>query len=340
MAFSPDGKTLASNSLGNVGWAGHHSAVKLWDVATRRERMSLKEFGLESYWSAAFSPDGKVVAAVGPGTPVKLWDTAGGRELATFNRRSRVVAFFPDGKVLVTLKSPSGSTGNGLELWDFTTGVEKAVLPTGPEEEILSVAVAPNGTHVAAGTSSRVVRLWSWDGARWREETPVGGHGWGGAVAFSLDSKTLAVGEDVLKLYEVGSGREKMMFRGHIGVIRGLALSPDGKVLASGGVDRTLRTWDTATGKELTCRPNAGPVLSVAFSPDGKTLAAGCSDSMITLWEATPATADVVLAYGAEMHGLAFTPDGRRLISSGRGPTKHWDVTTRLPASRTAHGVG
>src|SRR5206468_509632 len=105
-------------------------------------------------------------------------------------------------------------------------------------------------------------------------------------------------------------------------------LSPDGKVLASGGVDRTLRTWDAATGKELTRRPHAGPIICVAFSPDGGTLAAGCSDTTISLWEAAPAPSDVVLAHGGEIRGLAFSPDGRSLVSTGHDPARYWDVAT------------
>ncbi len=328
VSFSPDGKTLASNSLGNIGWAGHHSAVKLWDVATRRERRSLKEFGLESYWSSAFSPDGRVVVAVGPHTPVKFWDTASGREIVSFQRFSRFVAFFADGKTVVTGKPQSGSAGNDLELWDAITGQEKAVLRTSPGEDLLSVAVAPDGKHLAVGTSSEAIRSWSWEGTRWRDEAPIRGHGWGGAVAFSPDSKNLAVSEGLLKSYEVGSGRETVSFRGHIGLVRGLAFSPDGKTLASGGTDRTLRTWDTVTGMELTRRPHPGPVISVAFSPDSKTLAAGCGDTNINLWEAGPAAADVVLPHGGKVCSLAFSPDSRTLVSSGLAPTRFWDAAT------------
>ena len=259
--------------------------------------------------------------------PLKLWDTATGREIGSFNRYSFIIAFFADGKTLVTQKSQVGSHGTDLELWDPVTGREKVVLHTSPGEEIVTVAVAPDGKSLAAGTSL-LVRSWSWDGAGWRENAHLNGFGWGVIVAFSPDSQTLVVGGEQLKSYEVGSGKERVWFKGHVGTIRALAFSPDGKSLSSGGDDRTVRTWEAATGKELACRPHAGLVRSLAASPDGKTLAAGCSDTTITLWEMAPANPDVVLSQGGVIDGLAFTPDGQGLVSSGGVHNKHWDVGT------------
>jgi eukaryotic-like serine/threonine-protein kinase len=338
VAFSPDGRTLASSSGGNIGSAGLHSDVKLWDITVGRERLTLKKIALESFGVLAFAPDGKTLATWDSEHPMRLWDPASGQELASFNRPNRFAAYFADGKTLVTLKPQAGSAGQDLELRDAATGREKAVLRTTPGESIGHVAVAPDGQYLAAGTSLGLVRLWRWDGKRWQERASLVWRGWSPCIAFSPDGKTLVAGQnesenyigqqETVKSYELGSGKEGVSFRGHIGRVHGLAFSRDGKIVASAGQDRTVKTWEAATGKELTCRPHASPVLSVAFSLDGKTLAAGCSDSTITLWETAPEPDEVVLSHGGSIFSLAFTADGKRLVSSGFAPTKIWDVAT------------
>jgi len=69
-------------------------------------------------------------------------------------------------------------------------------------------------------------------------------------------------------------------------MVYSVSYSPDGKTLASGSYDKTVKLWDAATGKELaTLKGHSGPVQSVAFSPDGKTLATASDDKTIKLWD-------------------------------------------------------
>jgi WD40 repeat protein len=64
-----------------------------------------------------------------------------------------------------------------------------------------------------------------------------------------------------------------------------LAFSPDGRTLASGSPDKTVKFWDTASGQPLRTLTHNDYVHSVAFSPDGRTLASGSDDNTIKLWD-------------------------------------------------------
>jgi len=108
------------------------------------------------------------------------------------------------------------------------------------------------------------------------------------SVAFAPDGKVLASGgfDDVIKLWDVGSGRELRTLSAHQARVLSVAFSPDGKVLASGGADGAIRLWDGATGTELRAmKPDRFFVNSVVFSPDGKVLASGSGAGKIELWD-------------------------------------------------------
>ena len=123
--------------------------------------------------------------------------------------------------------------------------------------------------------------------------------------------------------------KERGSLEGHTAVVSSVAITADGKTLASGSYDTTIKFWDTATGKETaTLRGHRGGVHSVAFTPDGKTLASGSQDDTVRLWDVDKGSETAAFKHGYHIRRVVFTPDGRTLISAGEGPIKLWDVAT------------
>lgn len=115
------------------------------------------------------------------------------------------------------------------------------------------------------------------------------------------------------------SGGPKTAFRGHVGTVNALAYSFDGKRVASGGDDKTIRIWDAADGKLLTLfRPEGGEITAVAFSPDGKYLLAGGTDRNVRLWDiAADKLVRVFPGHTGPIRAVAFSPDGAKAVSGG-----------------------
>ena len=104
-----------------------------------------------------------------------------------------------------------------------------------------------------------------------------------------------------VKIWDLATGRA-LDLSGHTQLIQALACSPDGRRLATGSDDRTIKLWDTTTGEEVfTLRGHTSGVLSVAFSPDGRRLASGSIDRTVRVWDTSPPASHALFRRGAEL---------------------------------------
>jgi WD40 repeat protein len=179
VAFSPDGRTVAAGGKGK--------AVKLWEVASGKERAALLGH-TATVGSVSFSPDGKILASASEDKTVRLWDVTAAKERAVLRGHTdgvQSVTFSPNGKSLA-----SASLDKTVRLWDVTAGKERAVL-SGHTEAVQSVAFSPDGKTLASAGDDDTVRLW--DASTGVEQAVLRGHtGAVSCVAFSPDGLTLA----------------------------------------------------------------------------------------------------------------------------------------------------
>jgi WD40 repeat protein len=281
---------------------------------------------------AAFSPDGKQIAAAVHDGGLCVWEAATGRMLFQVGKPAYAscVAYSPDGKLLA-VPGEGNAIGDTVRLIDAATGRELRLLQTTRRFGIMCLAFAPDNKTIALGSQGTVLL---WNVATAQQIFQLNGHKHNvSSLAFSADGKSLASGgwDETVILWDAATGKEQARLTGLGDYVRRVAFSPGGKLLAAATWGQPLRVWDVRTRKLLHTPSGHAPAGCVAFSPDGKLLACGEDDGGITLRD--PATGKAVRrwqAHAVTVTSVAFSPDGKALVSGAiwaSGP-RQWDVAT------------
>jgi WD40 repeat protein/energy-coupling factor transporter ATP-binding protein EcfA2 len=335
--FSPDGRTLAT--------VGRDGRLRLWDTVSGHLLKQIRAHQGVAY-QVVYSPDGRILATAGGDGHVRLWTVQGDliRALSTRNQANYSIAFSSDSSLLATVQhagfvqlwrrdgSPIATLATGqaahLDLAFHPRERILAVASDGGEvymwdwqghllrrfrahtQRITSVAFNPNGHTLATGGADQSIRLWTLDGQLRETIQP-------GAAPNSLvfpDEHRLVSADQLVRVWNLDSEWQQTL-EGHSDAMWSVGYSPDGRTIASGGVDGTVRFWNSDGTHRFTLQ-NGGTVYALAFSPKGQSIATvtdGSGNMLLQIWSLTGKRISSRQLGLGPLLGVAFHPDGRQL---------------------------
>jgi WD40 repeat protein len=284
-------------------------------------------FGPGGEVRAAFGPEGEVRAATMLDGANRVWRIGPGSERAVPSEPALPgfsAAFSPDGVMLAV------GGDSAVTLTEAAPGRPRLTLRTGDGLTCALAFSRDGGALAVAG--ERSVTVWDTASGVGRATARLGLCE-AVSLAFGPGGGFLVTGgkDGCVRVWDLGAGRPRLALRAHEFTVTTVAVSDDGRTLASASAcNRVARLWDVATGRGLVAlRGHTALVQAVAFAPGGRTVATGGSDETVRLWDVPSGRERACLRCpGVRPIALAFSADGRSLAAGGFEPeVRVWNVS-------------
>src|ERR1035437_4684861 len=322
LAIAPDDSWLTTSDRGGT--------VRIWDAASGRARATLTGHRGHQVMAMAISPDSSWLATGGTDGVARIWDAFTGQEqvsLTGHHGRVASIEISRDGTRLATVDE--SGVGGKVRVWDVITWQLRTTLTGHRGYQIVSVAIAPDGSWLAAGCTNGKAQIW--DTATGRLKATVTGHrGRVSTVAISPDGNWLATSDTgLVRIWDAVKGQARASLPTYHGRVSALLIGPDSSWLATIS-DGRLRILDASTGQAIsTASQSRGPSAKVmAVAPDGRWLATGGTDNVVRIIDAATMTERAALAgHNRAVTAVAVAGDSRGMATGDEGGTvRIWDV--------------